>query len=111
MATSAQTVDFFLEQAAESGVTARKMFGEYGIFAEGRMVAMLCDDALFVRPLPEAAAWIGAPEEGLPYPGAKPQFRIAPDLWEDRDWLAGLMRVMAAALPPAKPRKPRKPRP
>ncbi|WP_444454989.1 TfoX/Sxy family protein [Rhodobacter capsulatus] len=112
MGTSAETVDFFLEQLEGRGVSARKMFGEYGIYASGKMVALICDDTLFVRPIPEAAAYLGTPVEAPPYPGAKPHYRIEADLWEDADWLWGLIALMARSLPEPKPkaRKPAKPK-
>lgn len=112
MATRAETVDFFLEQLDGHGVTARTMFGEYGIYAGGKMVALICDDALFLRPIPEAAAYLGTPVEGLPYPGAKPHYRIEAELWDDADWLADLIALMERNLPAPKPkaRKPAKPK-
>ncbi|PYF09168.1 TfoX/Sxy family transcriptional regulator of competence genes [Rhodobacter viridis] len=112
MGTSAETVAFFLEQLEGRDVSARKMFGEYGIYAAGKMVALICDDTLFVRPIPEAATYLGTPVEGLPYPGAKPHYRIEADLWEDADWLWGLIALMARTLPEPKPkaRKPAKPK-
>ncbi|PTV96513.1 TfoX/Sxy family transcriptional regulator of competence genes [Rhodobacter aestuarii] len=109
MATSAETISFFLEQLEGRGVTARKMFGEYGVYAGGKMVALICDDTLFVKQLPEAAAYLGAPEEAPPYKGAKPHFRISADQWEDGDWLWGLISLMETHLPMPKP-KARKPK-
>ena len=41
MATRAETVEFFLKQLEGRGVSARKMFGEDGICAGGRMVARM----------------------------------------------------------------------
>jgi len=109
MGTSAETVAFFLEQLDGRDVSARKMFGEYGIYHAGKMVALICDDTVFVRPIPEAAAYLGTASEGLPYPGAKPHFRIEADQWEDADWLWGLIALMAQNLPEPKP-KARKPK-
>ncbi len=111
MATSPETAAFFLEQTEGRGLSLRKMFGEYGVFAEGRMVAMICDDALFVRQIAAAGAYLGACAAAPPYPGAKPQWQIEADRWEDADWLAGLLAVMAAALPPPKPKTPPPPKP
>lgn len=57
MASSQGTVDFIVEQTAAAGtVSARKMFGEYGIYCDGRIVALVCDDRLFVKPTPEGRA-------------------------------------------------------
>lgn len=108
MGTRAETVAFFLEQLEGRGVRARKMFGEYGLYVGAKMVALICDDTLFVRPIPEAAAYLGSPVEGLPYPGAKPHFRIAADEWEDADRLWGLIALMDRCQPDPKP-KTRKP--
>ena len=110
MATSQRTVDFLLEQIAGAGdVSARKMFGEYGLYCDGRIVALVCNDQLFVKPTEGGRAFIGIPDEAPPYPGAKPSYRIDADRWDDGDWLARLIAVSTAELPLPKPKKPRKP--
>jgi TfoX/Sxy family transcriptional regulator of competence genes len=51
MSTTKNTVEYILEQISESGVvSARKMFGEYAIYCDGKVVALVCDDQLFVKP-------------------------------------------------------------
>ncbi|SOC18883.1 TfoX/Sxy family protein [Rhodobacter maris] len=105
MATSPETIAFFLEQLEGRDVRARKMFGEYGIYLGAKMVALICDDCLFVRPIPAAAAYLEAPVEAAPYPGAKPYFRIEADLWEEADWLWGLLALMERDLPAPKPKR------
>ncbi|KVU83744.1 competence protein TfoX [Burkholderia ubonensis] len=106
MASSQSTVDFIVEQMAAAGaVSARKMFGEYGIYCDGKMVALVCDDRLFVKPTPDGKAFLGECEEGPPYPGAKPCFVISGERWDEREWLSRLIRITAAQLPPPRPRK------
>jgi TfoX/Sxy family transcriptional regulator of competence genes len=107
MASRQSTVDFLLDQITGAGdVTARKMFGEYGLYCDGKMVALVCDDQLFVKPTPSGRAFAGAVPEGSPYPGAKPHLLISGERWEDGEWLGELIRISAAELPlPAK--KPR----
>ncbi|KVT72123.1 competence protein TfoX [Burkholderia ubonensis] len=106
MASSQSTVDFIVEQMAAAGAaSARKMFGEYGIYCDGKMVALVCDDRLFVKPTPDGKAFLGECEEGPPYPGAKPCFVISGERWDEREWLSRLIRITAAQLPPPKPRK------
>jgi len=111
MATSPETEAFLREQLGEQ-IRTRKMFGEYAVYAEGKTVALLCDDALFVKQIPEATDYLAAlpdgPAEGHPYPGARPHWRLDADLWEDADWLSGLIAVIAHALPAPKPKQPRK---
>lgn len=111
MGTTPETAAFFLEQLAGRGITLRRMFGEYAVQRAGKTLGLLCDDALFVRQLPEVAAHLGTPVEGLPYPGAKPWWRIEPDQWEEADWLAGLLARIDAALPAPKPKAPKTPKP
>ncbi len=51
MASKQSTIDFILEQIAESGtVLAKKMFGEYAIYYDGNIIAWVSDDKLFVKP-------------------------------------------------------------
>ncbi|MCV2880006.1 TfoX/Sxy family protein [Sedimentimonas flavescens] len=107
MATSPETAAFLLEQLGDR-VRLRRMFGEYAVYAGGKTVALLCDDALFVRQIPEASAYLGDPVAGFPYPGAKPWWRVEADQWEDANWLKGLIAVMEAALPEPAPKKRRK---
>jgi TfoX/Sxy family transcriptional regulator of competence genes len=43
MSSQQSTVDFIVEQMAKAGaVSARKMFGDYGIYCDGKMVALVC---------------------------------------------------------------------
>jgi len=108
MATDKRTVEHLLEQAAGAGdVSARPMFGEYGLYLGGKLVGLICDDRLFVKPTPGGRALAGAMEDAAPYPGAKPQMVVEADRWDDADWLAGLLRITAVELPAPKPKKPR----
>ncbi|TXC71973.1 TfoX/Sxy family protein [Sphingomonas ginsenosidivorax] len=105
MASDTRTVGFIVDQLASAGVSAKPMFGEYGLYCDGRMVAMVCDDRLFLKPTDAGRAFAGAVEEASPYPGAKPCLVIDPDRWDDSDWLGELVRLTAAALPLPKPSK------
>ena len=105
MASKQVNVDFVLEQMAEAiDVSARKMFGEYAIYSRGKIVALFCDDQLFVKPTPTGKAFIGDVKEAAPYPGAKPWYLISGDVCEDGDWLSELIRITERALPAPKPK-------
>ena len=108
MASKQSSVDFVLEQMSGAGpVAARKMLGEYGIYCRDKVVALLCDNQLYVKPTLAGKAFIGEAEEGFPYPGAKAWFLVAGDLWEDRDWLSRLIQITADELPLPKAKKPK----
>ncbi|MFD2648295.1 TfoX/Sxy family protein [Devosia albogilva] len=105
MSTQQRTVDYLLEQTAGAGsMTARKMFGEYGLYCDGKVVAFVCDDQLFIKPTEAGRAWLGEVTEAEAYPGSKMYFLIDGDRWDDADWLAALVRTTADALPEPKPR-------
>lgn len=111
MATSQGTIDYLLEQLVHLGdVTTRKMFGEYALYLEGKVVAFICDDQLFLKPTDEGRALLGEVIEGQAYPGSKMYYMIPGDQWEDPEVLGTLIRTTAEALPPPAPKRPRKPR-
>jgi DNA transformation protein and related proteins len=112
MASRQSSVDFILEQIEAAGnVYAKKMFGEYGIFCDEKMVALVCDSQLFVKPTVAGRKFLeeGEVVEASPYPGAKPCFLITGDKWDDREWLTSLIRISVAELPvPKKKARPLK---
>jgi TfoX/Sxy family transcriptional regulator of competence genes len=100
-------VEYVCDQIAAAGrVSFRKMFGEYVIYCDERVVALVCDDRLFVKPTPGGRAFIGEPVEAPAYTGAKLSFLIE-DALDDREWITGLIRVTASELPLPRPKKPR----
>ena len=51
MASEGRTVDFIAECMAKAGpVSVRSIFGEYGLYGDGRLFALVCDNALFIKP-------------------------------------------------------------
>lgn len=109
MSTSDSTVDYFLEQlVAVPTVSARKMFGDYALYCQGKVVGLICDDQLFVKITDVGKAYVGSLyAQGIPYPGAKPWMRIDEEQIENREWLGELVTVTAASLPIPKPKKKR----
>ena len=52
------------------------MFGEYPLYAHGKVVALICDDLLYVKILPASSALEDQCEKGEPYPCAKPHYLV-----------------------------------
>jgi len=105
MASDQNFVDFVIEQIENAGeVTAKKMFGEYGIYADGKLFGLICDNKLFIKPTISGREFIGNAVEAPPYEGAKPSFLIEEKI-EDRKWLSELIRISLKELPTAKPKK------
>ena len=104
MATDKDFADYILEQLSGAGeVTAKKMFGEYGLFLNGKMAAILADNQLFIKPTETGRKYIGEPEEAPPYTGAKNYFLI--DNTDDPDWLSELVKITEKELPLPKKKK------
>jgi DNA transformation protein and related proteins len=107
LSTSQTTVDYFLDQLADvPNVRARKMFGEYALYCDEKVVALVCDNQLFVKITPPGRALVGEGYvEGIAYPGAKPSMLVGADVIEDRERLCELVRVTADDLPLPKPKR------
>lgn len=108
MATDSEFADFVREQSVGAGeVRLKKMFGEYAVYVDDIVVALACDNQLFLKPTAATAARLSAAPCGPPYPGAKPHAII--DEWlDDPDGLAALLRDTAGALPRPKPKAAKK---
>jgi len=105
MASDLEFVEYVCDQIGDAGaISLRKMFGEFAIYCNGKVIALVCDNRLFVKPTAGGRALIEDLVEAPPYPGAKPYFLIA-DRLDDRPWLCGLMCATAAELPAPKPKK------
>ena len=108
MASTQEFVDYVVGQFDDGlEVTSKRMFGEYGLFCEGKMFGMVCDDRLLVKPTESGRAFIGDVVEALPYPGARPCFLIEEQL-DDGEWMSELARLTTRELPEPRRRK-RKP--
>ncbi len=107
MATSQTTDDYVLDQLSSvKNVSARKMFGEYALYVGNKVVALVCNDVLFVKITDAGKGYVGdACEEGCAYEGARPSIAISEELIEDRRWLVELLELTAEHLPEPKPKK------
>lgn len=110
MATSAATIDHLLDVLAGAGqLSARKMFGEYGLYLDGKVVAFICDDTLFLKITPGSLQQLPDVDQGPCYPGSKP-YLILTDTLDDPDLVIRALRAVAADVPEPKPKAP-KPKP
>lgn len=88
-------------------ITARNMFGEYVLYSDGKLFALIGDNKLFIKPTEPGRTYIKNVIEAPPYPGAKNCFLIESQL-EDPKWLSELVRITVKALPSPKIKKPKK---
>jgi TfoX/Sxy family transcriptional regulator of competence genes len=105
MATDQATIDELLDRLRDAGrVTAKKMFGEFCVYLDGKPVALVCDDVLYVKPTTAGRALKPGVEEGPPYAGAKDHLMFPADQWADGEFLCRLVRTTHEHLPVPKPR-------
>lgn len=107
MASRPEYVQYVTDQLSGAGeITYRKMFGEYGIYCDGKIFALICNDQLFVK-ITEAGRGL-APnlEEAPPYEGSKPYFLVE-DI-DNREFLTKFVAETCRELPMPKPKKARK---
>ncbi|MCX6795162.1 MAG: TfoX/Sxy family protein [Candidatus Falkowbacteria bacterium] len=110
MATKQATIDFILDQLLGlDKIATRKMFGEYALYYQNKVVALVCNDTLFVKITAAGRDFAGEYyEEGFAYPGAKASLLIDEDRIECGDWLSELIEITYNNLPEAKIKKNKK---
>ena len=99
MSTDEKFIDTVIEKLQPLEVSAKPMFGEYGLYHHGKNFALVCDNTLFVKITAAGTAVAGRVGQASPYEGAKAAFRISSAKLNDRDWIIELVRVTSDALP------------
>lgn len=104
MASDLEFVKYVIDQIdASRDIRFRPMFGEYTLYSNDKVVALICDNQLFIKPTEAGRSFIGTVVEAPPYPGAKNSFLIG-DQIDNAEWLTQLVAVTEVELPKPKPR-------
>jgi TfoX/Sxy family transcriptional regulator of competence genes len=102
MATEKETVEFILTKLGSPRFSVRPMFGEYSLYADGKVVALVCDDRLYVKDHSTTKVLADECEQGPPYPGAKPHFIVDESQLSTITELPKMLLRLSAALPEPK---------
>jgi TfoX/Sxy family transcriptional regulator of competence genes len=98
LAQGLEFVEYVIDQVDDDcGLTYRMMFGGCTLYLGKKVVALICDDQLFIKPTQAGREFIGNVVEAPAYPGAKNSFLIE-DQVEDGDWLTKLLKLTAKEL-------------
>jgi hypothetical protein len=109
MATKKETIEFILGKLRDRDrFSARAMFGEYALYADGKVVALVCDDLLFVKISPASSQLENRCEKGEPYPGAKPHYIVEEGQLSSIEILPSILAAIAASIPAKKKKARRK---
>lgn len=104
MASKIEVVQYICDQMSGAGtITYKKMFGDYGIYCNGKFIGVICDDSLFVKETAAGAAVLQNVEEASPYEGAKLHFLV--ENVDDRELLTALIKATYNELPEPKHKK------
>lgn len=105
MATDTGFLDYVAEQLdLGSRLGHKRLFGEYALYLDGKVVAFACDNSLYLKPTAAAAQLAPQLPQQPPYPGAR-NHPVADELLDDSERLRALLLAIAACLPTPKPRK------
>lgn len=102
MATTLEFIEYVHDQSGlGKKLTYKKMFGEYALYVGGKVVALACDNSLYVKPTQAIQKLAIAFATKPPYPGAKPHV-VVDELLDDSDSLKKILLETASALPTPK---------
>lgn len=105
MATQKATAAFILDRLGHPDrFSVKSMFGEFALYADGKPVAFICDDQLFVKIMAESAALEGRCEKAPAYPGSKDYYLVPEELITAERKLAAILLRVGDALPLPKKR-------
>jgi DNA transformation protein len=106
MSTQKETIEFILQKLGHPRrFSTRAMFGEYALYADGKTVALVCDDQLYVKILPASKELEDVCEKDSPYPGAKDHYVIEEGELSKLDQLPAILFAIADSLPAKKKKK------
>jgi TfoX/Sxy family transcriptional regulator of competence genes len=103
MATQKETADFILHKLRDSTrFSVRAMFGEYAIYANGKVAGFICDDLLYIKIVPASKDLEPICEKGPPYPGAKPYYIVEEVQLSTIENLPNILTAVANSAPQKK---------
>lgn len=100
MASTKDFLDFVIDQIRDKDlIRFKKMFGEYTLYYDEKVVALICDNELYIKNTEEGKKL--AEEKYLefasPFPGAKKWILVGDDV-EDREFLNEIIDITRDSL-------------
>ena len=105
MSTLKETIEFILEKLDDKRFTTRAMFGEYALYADGKVVGLVCDDQLYVKIVPASAELEGICDKDEEYSGSKPYYLVEEVQLSQIPNLAEILIDIAKSLPEKQAKK------
>lgn len=76
MATDKAFLERYIGALSDAGVSYRKMFGEYAVYCNGKVYALVCDNRFLVKPTAAARALLPDAPLELPYRDGRPMLLV-----------------------------------
>ena len=100
MTTQKETIEFILDTLVDKKIfTARAMFGEYAVYAHGKVVGLVCNDQLYVKILPASHELEHVCEKDTPYPGARAYYLVEESQLSQIENLPVILRAISKSIP------------
>ena len=107
MSTSEDYMVYLADQLGDAGeITYRKMFGEYALYCDSKVIGLVCDGQFFLKKTDAGRKLLKEVCEAPAYDGARPSFLITST--DDREYLTKLVRATWKELPFPRPKKAKK---
>jgi len=104
MASSREFHDYIVEQLRYAGeVTTRKMMGEYCVYYRGKVIGLMCDNTLLLKPVPTVLQLLAGAERMYPYEGSRTLMVAVEDV-ENTPLMAQVLEALDEELPEPKKR-------
>lgn len=104
MASNLDFVNYACDQMSGAGnITFKKMFGEYGIYCNDKIIGLICDNQLFIKVTEAGSRIYPNYQTASPYTNAKAHFLI--DNIDNRELMTKFILATYNELPMPKPKK------
>jgi len=104
MVSNVDFVEYVCGQIGDaSEITYKKMFGDYCIYCNEKVIGLICDNQFFLKKTAAGKSILPECEEAAPYPGAKPHLLI--ESVDDREVMSKCISATYDELPAPKRRK------
>jgi TfoX/Sxy family transcriptional regulator of competence genes len=106
MASKQEFADYVIEQIDNAGIiTAKKMFGGYHVYSDGKLFALVIDNKLFVKITDSGREFAKGVTQVPAFPKTKILSFLIEDQLGDREWISTLVRITIEELPDPKAKK------
>jgi TfoX/Sxy family transcriptional regulator of competence genes len=103
--TTDEEIERILDTLVPLNVRALAMFGGHALYCDEKVVGLIMEGELYVKPSGVEPEVLEGTTLAPPYPGARQYHLVPDDLLADSGWMIDAIQSTANALPPPKPKR------